>query len=139
MTAERLSTLFRSEDIVVRWGGEEFLALLPRTDRGEAAAIVARVLSAVSATPVVVDQASVNLTVSIGVCSLRLRLKDREMNWEEVVHLADQALYLAKQNGRNMAYGITAAANTTTADMARGLAINWTEGKADLFEVSGRA
>jgi diguanylate cyclase (GGDEF)-like protein len=139
VTAERLSALFRSEDIVVRWGGEEFLALLPRTDPAEAAAIVARVLSAVSARPVVVNQASINVTTSIGVCSLRLRLKDREMNWEEVVHLADQALYLAKQNGRNMAYGITRAADVTTADMARGLGTNWTEGKVELFEVSGRA
>ena len=139
VTAERLSALFRNEDIVVRWGGEEFLALLPKTDPGEAAAIVARVLSAVSGRPVVVKHASINVTISIGVCSLRLSLKDREMNWEEVVHLADQALYLAKQNGRNMAYGITGAVNATTADMARGLGINWNEGKAELFEVFGRA
>lgn len=138
VTAERLSALFRSEDILVRWGGEEFLALLPRTDPGEAAAIVARVLGAVSASPVVVGQVSMNVTMSVGVCSLMLSLKDRALNWEEVVNLADQALYLAKQNGRNMAYGITGTVNATTAEMARGLGVLWGEGKAELFEVVGR-
>jgi diguanylate cyclase (GGDEF)-like protein len=139
VTAERLSALFRNEDIVVRWGGEEFLARLPKTDPGEARAIVARVLSAVSASPVVVNQASINVTISIGVCSLKPRLKDREMSWEDVVHVADQALYLAKQNGRNRAYGITGAVNATAAERARGLGINWAEGKAELIEVHGRA
>jgi diguanylate cyclase (GGDEF)-like protein len=137
VTAARLSTLFRNEDIVARWGGEEFLALLPTTRASEATGIAARVLGAVSATPVVVNGTSINVTVSVGICALRLRLKDREMNWDEVVHTADQALYLAKQNGRNMAYGATEAANTSSVEMAQGLRLNWDEGKIDLIEVFG--
>ena len=139
VTAARLSTLFRNEDVVARWGGEEFLALLPTTRASEAAGIAVRVLDAVSATPVVVNGTSMNVTISLGICVLRLRLKDREMNWDEVVDTADQALYLAKQNGRNMAYGITDAANTSSADMARGLRMTWDEGKVSLIEVFGDA
>ena len=138
VTAARLSALFRDEDIVARWGGEEFLALLPTSHASEAAAIAARVLEAVSARPVMVNGATMTVTISLGICRLGLGLSDREMSWEEVVHTADQALYLAKQNGRNMAYGITEAVNATSADMARGLRINWNEGRAELFEVFGK-
>jgi hypothetical protein len=59
------------------------------------------------------------------------------MNWEEVVNIADQSLYLAKQSGRNMAYGITDAVNVTSVEMAQGLRINRDEGKVKLFEVFG--
>jgi diguanylate cyclase (GGDEF)-like protein len=75
VTAARLSALFRNDDIVARWGGEEFLALLPATQASEASGIAARVLGAVSAGPVVVNNASLNVTISVGVCSLRLGLK----------------------------------------------------------------
>jgi diguanylate cyclase (GGDEF)-like protein len=136
-TAARLSALFRSDDIVVRWGGEEFLALLPRAHATEAAGIAARILGAVSAQPLVVDGVTMNVTVSVGICRLKLDLNDREMNWEEVVLMADQALYLAKQNGRNMAYGLIAAVKASSAEMARGLRINWTEGKVQLMQVHG--
>jgi diguanylate cyclase (GGDEF)-like protein len=107
------------------------------TQVSEASGIAARVLDAVSANPVVVNKASINVTISVGICGLRLRLKDREMNWEEVVHMADQALYLAKQNGRNMAYGIAGRVNATSGEMAQGLRVNWNEGKVELLEVFG--
>ncbi|MES2760134.1 MAG: GGDEF domain-containing protein [Pseudomonadota bacterium] len=136
-TAARLSALFRSDDIVVRWGGEEFLALLPTAHASEAESIAARILAAVSAKPIVVDCVTMNVTVSVGICRLKLDLNDREMNWEEVVLMADQALYLAKQNGRNMAYGLLAAVKATSVEMARGLRINWTEGKVQLLQVNG--
>jgi diguanylate cyclase (GGDEF)-like protein len=137
-TAERLSALFRNEDVLVRWGGEEFLALLSATQASEAGAVAARVLAAVSATPVMVSTNAIHLTISVGICRFRLALKDREMNWEEVVNMADQALYLAKQNGRNMAYGVTEAANATSVDMAQGLRVIRNEGKIALLEVCGQ-
>jgi diguanylate cyclase (GGDEF)-like protein len=137
LTAARLTALFRSEDVVVRWGGEEFMALLPAAHASEAAGVAARILAAISAKPIVIDDVAVDVTVSVGICRLRLDLSDREMNWEEVVLMADQALYLAKQNGRNMAYALTAAVKATSAEMARGLRINWTEGKVQLLQVHG--
>lgn len=136
-TAARLSALFRSDDIVVRWGGEEFLALLPTAHASEAESIAERILAAVSAAPMVVEGVTMNVTVSVGICRLKLDLNDREMNWEEVVLMADQALYLAKQNGRNMAYALIAAVKATSVEMARGLRINWTEGKVQLLQVHG--
>lgn len=137
VTAARLSALFRDDDIIARWGGEEFLALLPTTPVSEASGIAERILRAVSAGPIVVSNTSLNVTISVGVCSLRLQLKDREMNWKEVVHIADQSLYLAKQRGRNKAYGITDAVNVTSAEMSRGLRMNCDEGKLELLEVFG--
>jgi diguanylate cyclase (GGDEF)-like protein len=138
ITAERLSKLFRQEDIVVRWGGEEFLALLPATQAPEAARIAARVLSAVSAQPVDVNGTPVKVTVSVGLCSLGLQLRDRALNWAEVVNLADQALYLAKQNGRNMAYGVTGPLDVTVTQMAVGLRTLREQGKVTLLEVKQR-
>lgn len=138
-TAERLSRLFRQEDIVVRWGGEEFLALLPATQAPEAARIAARVLSAVSAQPVDLNGTPVKVTVSVGLCSLGLQLRDRALNWAEVVNLADQALYLAKQNGRDMAYGVTGPLDVTVTQMAVGLRTLREQGKVTLLEVGQRA
>ncbi|MFC0135964.1 hypothetical protein CR105_01400 [Massilia eurypsychrophila] len=136
-TAARLTALFRSDDVIVRWGGEEFMALLPAAHASEAAGIAARILGAISAKPIVIDGVAVEVTVSVGICRLRLDLSDREMKWEEVVLMADQALYMAKQNGRNMAYALTAAVMASSAEMARGLRINWAEGKVQLLQVNG--
>lgn len=136
-TANRLAVLFRGSDMVARWGGEEFLAILPASHASEAQAIAKRILDAVAAQPVVVGDAVLNVTISVGICMLKLALKDRDMHWEESVNMADQALYLAKQNGRNMAYGIVEAGNSTSAELAQGLRANWTEGKIDLVQAVG--
>lgn len=137
-TAERLTMLFRDDDIVVRWGGEEFLAFLPRAHANEAAGIAERVLATVSASPLVVDSVAIPVTISVGICKLRLTLKDRALSWKEVVHLADQALYLAKQDGKNMAYGICEASSVTADEMALGLGTKVTEGQIKLIEVRGK-
>ncbi|MYM23208.1 diguanylate cyclase [Duganella sp. FT135W] len=139
VTAARLSALFRNDDIVARWGSEEFLALLPTTEISDASSIAARVLDAVSAAPIVIDNLTLHVTISIGVCSMKLELKDRGMSWQEVVHIADQSLYLAKRNGRNKAYGIVDALSVTSAEMAHGLRTNHNEGKVKLLEVFGSA
>jgi len=137
VTAARLTALFRNDDIVARWGGEEFLAILPSTQASEASSIAARVLAAVSREPVVVNNVCLNVTISIGICSLGLELNNSTMDWHDVVNFADQSLYLAKQNGRNMAYGLTDAKHMTSAELASGLRKNHLEGKVKLIEVFG--
>lgn len=137
VTAARLTALFRNDDIVARWGGEEFLAILPSTQASEASSIAARVLAAVSREPVVVNNVCLNVTISIGICNLGLELNDSRMDWHDVVNFADQSLYLAKQNGRNMAYGLTDAKHMTSAELASGLRKNHLEGKVKLIEVFG--
>jgi diguanylate cyclase (GGDEF)-like protein len=135
-TAQRLATLFGAGDLLARWGGEEFLAILPGAQAGEAAAIGARVLRAISAEPIVAGESAITVTMSLGICPLRLAMADRPAKWDEVLHIADQALYLSKQTGRNKAYAITTAANATSDEMARALHVNREEGKVELVEVA---
>jgi diguanylate cyclase (GGDEF)-like protein len=93
---DRLRGCLRAEDVLGRWGGEEFLAVLPFTGADGAAAVAERLRQAVSARPVRVDQHEPNLTVSIGVA-----VSDRGATPDELVSAADEALYRAKTGGRN--------------------------------------
>lgn len=81
-------------DILARWGGEEFLVLLPETNMAGAAHIAERIRQQVSQLkwPKIPD----GLTISIGLCEAK-----PAMELTTVTHLADQALYQAKASGRN--------------------------------------
>jgi diguanylate cyclase (GGDEF)-like protein len=137
--AARLAALTRREDMVVRWGGEEFLAVLLEAPVEDIATVAARVLAAVSAEPVVLNGVPVTMTVSAGICTLGLAIADCKLNWEEAVDLADQALYLAKRNGRNRVCGVLSAARLTSAALAHGLQANAELGNVKLLQVSGVA
>src|SRR5262249_2910131 len=65
--AQRLARSLREYDAVGRYGGEEFLLVLPQCDLGNAAAVAERVRSAVADTPVIAGGADVAATVSLGV------------------------------------------------------------------------
>lgn len=96
----RLRALVRQQDAVVRWGGEEFVLVLPGTDAGGAATLVERVLQAVAGRPVAFDGRALPVTVSAGVATLPA---EAMAHWEDAVHVADAALYAAKREGRNRA------------------------------------
>jgi diguanylate cyclase (GGDEF)-like protein len=98
--ADRMSSELRSGDIGGRWGGEEFLAVLPRTDLEGAVEIADRIRSAVAAEPVTIDGVRIDVTTSGG-CAL-----GPGPSSERLVDCADTALYRAKLEGRNR---ITAA------------------------------
>lgn len=87
-------------DIVARFGGEEFVIVLPGIDTQSALRIAESLRNAVSAHNVLVDGdgACVTVTVSIGVATLD---DVRGASFEELVNTADKALYRAKQAGRN--------------------------------------
>lgn len=89
--------ILRSTDHFVRFGGEEFISVLPETGRDEAMRIADRVRRHVEATPIVTDSGEVRITVSIGISQLRSHQRDPE----ELLQRADQALYRAKNAGRN--------------------------------------
>lgn len=94
--AQLLQLQLRAEDILGRWGGEEFLALLPRTDRLGALAIAERLRAAVADGPVPLgDLGSLPITVSIGVAAFR------GLEPNGLIARADRALYDAKVAGRN--------------------------------------
>ena len=95
----------RETDTVARYGGEEFCVILPETDDQSAEVIAERVRRAMELRPVTIGpkeaeaagRAEVNLTVSIGIAQMPSSLKFAE----ELVRLADKALYQAKDAGRN--------------------------------------
>jgi two-component system, cell cycle response regulator len=86
----------RAEDILGRWGGEEFLAALPMTDLPGAAIAADRVRAAVAAAPVLSPTGTpIDVTVSIG-CASAI-----EPDPAQLLPRADAALYRAKEAGRN--------------------------------------
>jgi diguanylate cyclase (GGDEF)-like protein/PAS domain S-box-containing protein len=87
----------RDTDIVVRWGGEEFLLLLPETGQRDASTVAERLRLEVESAVVQAGVQPVRVTVSIGVAEPT----DADSFADDVVHRADRALYHAKHNGRN--------------------------------------
>ena len=104
----RISSAIRYSDVLVRWGGEEFLVVSRFCERKEAATLAARVLSAVSAEPFKIKNAGVSMhrTCSIGWAAFPWNVASPvDVSYEEVLSLADRALYKAKNSGRNQAIG----------------------------------
>jgi two-component system cell cycle response regulator len=93
--AERMGLGLRAGDIAGRWGGEEFLVILPRTDLAGALEVAERVRTAIEAAPVTVAGQKISVRVSGG-CAL-----GPGESADAVIHLADQCLYRAKSAGRN--------------------------------------
>jgi diguanylate cyclase (GGDEF)-like protein len=91
---------FRSMDLLVRHGGEEFLALLPDNSKEEAALIAERVRAAVEEEQIVLPGGGiVSITASFG-CAARSH-SARGDQFEDLIKKADMALYAAKASGRN--------------------------------------
>jgi diguanylate cyclase (GGDEF)-like protein len=96
--AQALRGLMRQSDTLVRYGGEEFVALLPHTDGDEALVLAERMRTTVAALRVAVDGAPpIEVTMSLGVASFPADAT----NGEALVQRGDAAMYLAKQSGRN--------------------------------------
>jgi diguanylate cyclase (GGDEF)-like protein len=95
--AQRLQAELRDGDHLGRWGGEEFVALLPGANLDNAQHTSERILRAVSADPVQIASGDVSITVSIGIAVLDPMHDDMQ----SLLHRADSALYRAKANGRN--------------------------------------
>jgi diguanylate cyclase (GGDEF)-like protein len=86
----------RSTDVLARWGGEEFLLLLPETDAAGAALLLERLRAEVATLQVPCPAGHVAVTVSAGLAE---SLPGQSV--EQVVECADEALYQAKAQGRN--------------------------------------
>jgi diguanylate cyclase (GGDEF)-like protein len=96
--AALIRTALRKEDMLVRYGGEEFLVMLPEVPGPGAVVVAGRIRKAVEAEPLLVEGKSVALTVSVGVSA---RLDEGPESLESLLARAEQALALAKQRGRN--------------------------------------
>jgi diguanylate cyclase (GGDEF)-like protein len=96
--ASELRGASRQSDIVIRWGGEEFLFVFPGTSLAQAAAIVERFRAQLASSPVLLEAggSGVPVTISGGVAEV-----EGGDTIESLVRRADQALYKAKETGRN--------------------------------------
>ncbi|HEX8358762.1 MAG TPA: diguanylate cyclase [Longimicrobium sp.] len=97
-TARIISETAREIDMVGRYGGEEFIAILPNTDEDAAAHFAERVREAVEAHLYRDEENEIRMTVSCGVASAPLEGTDSP---EALLKMADEALYSAKTSGRN--------------------------------------
>jgi diguanylate cyclase (GGDEF)-like protein len=110
--ARRISSSIRHSDVLVRWGGEEFLIVSRYTDRREAEILAARVLAAVGGTPfpLTTPNETIYRTCSIGWAAFPWVPGDPgTVDYEEVLTLADRGLNQAKRSGKNSAIGILPA------------------------------
>jgi diguanylate cyclase (GGDEF)-like protein len=115
--AKRLNEAVRGDDLVVRWGGEEFLVLALQVPAEQVEMLAERVLRFIGERPVLVQGQPVRVTVSIGYARFPLPPNTLPVAWEQAINLADMALYTAKNQGRNRAVGIVAAQAGTAPEM----------------------
>ncbi|MCY1184548.1 Diguanylate cyclase DgcM [compost metagenome] len=96
IVANELRKRLRPSDFIARFGGEEFVLLVPATSLGLGVKLVQALRAAVEACPFHFKSEPVTITVSIGLTAF----KPGERS-EQVIQRADQALYRAKNAGRN--------------------------------------
>lgn len=96
-TAAALQGAVRQESTVCRLGGEEFLVLCPKVDLDAAAIVGERLCRRIEANVITAPPFHQHVTISVGVA-----VRQRDMrSWEDLLRAADQAVYEAKQSGRN--------------------------------------
>ncbi len=94
--AKEITNRIRKTDFVARYGGEEFVILMPETEQADAVSVMEKTREMISRLPFHFRNERVQITMSFGVVAFQ-----GTHSIEEVFDLADQALYKAKENGRN--------------------------------------
>lgn len=88
--------LLRKYDFIARWGGEEFLTILPETDLKGAQVVAERFRKKVESLKIIYGGQRIPVTITLGVA-----LYDHRLGMDRSIQLADQALYYGKEHGRN--------------------------------------
>jgi len=101
--SQRLAAALRENDKLVRWGGEEFLAVLGPMTAAQADQTAARLLQAVRCEPVVWNGQTIRCTISIGYASFPMEGSATDISLDSAISLVDKALYEAKRRGRDRA------------------------------------
>ena len=99
---EKVTKTTRSTDFVCRYGGEEFIVLMPEARREEALAMAERLREMVSGITVVAPEGTLSMTISLGIAALR---PEEDETLEGLIDRADKAMYEAKAAGRNTVRG----------------------------------
>lgn len=95
-TALTMKSVLREVDHIARWGGEEFLLFLPKTDMEECRTIVSRIKDKLSEQPFAFKGSSFSVTLTFGICEY-----NDGMDISSVINIADKALYRGKSAGKN--------------------------------------
>ena len=138
--ARRLRETLRETDMIVRWGGEEFLVFVPATSAAKLDDIAARIMNAIASEPIDFQRNLIRVTASIGYAPMPLPPENVSLSWERAVSLIDMALYMAKLHGRNCAYGIRGLRRSDDEALAaieRDLEKAWEDGMVDLHLLPG--
>ncbi len=97
--------LRKDVDWIVRYGGEEFLIVLPETDFESAMVLAERLRKGITESVVVSDDREISISASFGVAGFRPSKKRIRIPYEAIIDQADKALYRAKKGGRNKVKG----------------------------------
>ena len=138
--SESLREILRETDMIVRWGGEEFLAFLPAIPLSGLDDVARRLLNGISETSIEVQGTTLSVNVSIGFAPYPLAPDGKALPWERAVNLVDMALYMAKGHGRNRAYGVRGFTNfgrTSMEEVEQNLEQAWRAGFVDMSIVTG--
>jgi diguanylate cyclase (GGDEF)-like protein len=101
--SQRLSAALRENDKLVRWGGEEFLAVLGPMTPAQADMTAERLLHAVRCEPVIWNGQVIHCTISIGYANFPMPGSATDISLDSAISLVDKALYEAKRRGRDRA------------------------------------
>jgi diguanylate cyclase (GGDEF)-like protein len=114
----------RRSDVIIRWGGDEFLVLGRQTDRLGGDVLARRIRAAIAEHPFRIEGlAPQRLTCSIGFALFPFVAQDpAAVGWEQVLTVADRALYAAKASGRDAWVGIEAGPSAAGSDVLSALA-----------------
>ena len=140
--ADALREILRETDMIVRWGGEEFLAFLPAVPRGSLDEVARRLLAGIPARAIDYQGMQLSVNVSIGFAPFPLAPGADALSWERAINIVDMALYLAKGHGRNRAYGVRGLAGIDAASMdeiEQDIEQAWRAGLVDLSVVTAHA
>ncbi len=108
--AQRLAAQVRKDDLLVRWGGEEFLLYAPGLNVSNLRLLAQRLLRTLEATPLALDDGrSLAVTASLGFGLFPLPPDRPAFGWEQALSWVDLALYAAKNAGRARGMGIVSA------------------------------
>lgn len=100
--ADLLRRTLRETDVLARWGGEEFIALLPSSDETAAAQLAERIRQAVASLPIELEGRTLQVTLSMGIAECH-GIDDLQAATQR----ADRALYASKHGGRNRITRVT--------------------------------
>lgn len=121
--AEVLTRLVRTGDYIVRWGGEEFLLVFRPMQRQYVSTIGNRIRQSVAEQKFVINEdTSLEITCSVGLSEYPIAGDGQyQLHWEQMVELADAALYWVKRNGRDGWASLYLTEQTNLAELTRGL------------------